>query len=130
MGKMVSMDDVEDLIALADETGHYADWTFEFELAQMKYKDKVAEIRGKEVTEFDVPLRLIDFDVGMRILITERWGYLYVHPGVDEGDELEIVDLIRDGRRYDRILAKKVDGDDRVLFEFMVFDQDKFKIVG
>lgn len=130
LGKMVPIEVVEELIVLAEETGVWLEETFQCELAYLKYRDKVAEIRGKELTEFDVPLRLTDFDIGMNLVMLQNSDLFYYHPAINVGDQLEIVKLVRDGGRYDRIIVKRAVGDTERVFEFMVFDQDKFEIVG
>ena len=129
LGKLVPIEDVEELIRLADETGVWLDETFQCELAQMKYKDKVAEIRGKELTEFELPLRIDDFYVGMNIVMLQKSDLFYYPPAINVGDRLEVVELVRDGGRYDRIIVKKAVGDTERVFAFMLFDQDKFEIV-
>lgn len=127
---MIPLNEVEELILLADETGVWLDETFQCELAQLKYRDKVDEIRGKELTEFELPLRIDDFDIGMPIVMLQKSDLFYYHPAINVGDRLEIVGLVRDGGRYDRIIVKKAVGDTERVFEFMLFDQDKFEIVG
>lgn len=130
MGDCVDRELVERLIEAALDRTSY-DWTFDCELEDLKFMDLVAEVRGEPVYKPGEPrLTKYHFRVGSLIKLTADYGYLYSHPGVENGDVFEIVEYVHGGGRYDQLLVKKVGSDGSKLYEFLVIDQDCYELVG
>lgn len=131
MGDCVDRELVERLIEAALDRTSYYDWTFDYELAELKFKDLVAEVRGEPVYKPGEPRLTKDhFRVGSVIKLTDEYGCLYSHPGVENGDVLEIVEYVHDGGRYDQLFVEKVGSEGNKLYEFLVIDQDCYELIG